>query len=338
MKQMVGEPVPAGWRTADPEEVGISVRRLEAVRRWQEESSGDRPYRLVVVRGGSLVAEWNRGIARESLIHLRSATKSVLSTLLGIAVGEGAVRSADDLLVDYFPQALEVPPGEGPKPGQYAAAKDESIRLRQLVSQTSGYLKPDEPSGKVFHYQTYGFVALSHVLAAVYDLHTPKLFPDLTKLMDEKLRKPMGATWKYYRDGFKFPPPARQEIFGRLLYIESTALDMARLGWLWRNEGKWADIQLLPRDWIREATRTAPEIRQNCPEEDWRYGFGFWTNDYGMMWPSLPRDSFAAWGAGSQHIWVCPSLDLVVVQSPGVWDDQRDNDQGLLLRVLDCLS
>ncbi|MBS1252054.1 MAG: hypothetical protein MAG451_01090 [Anaerolineales bacterium] len=84
------------------------------------------------------------------------------------------------------------------------------------------------------------------------------------------------------------------------------------------------------------ATQTAPDIRANCPREQWKYGYGFWTNDHGQLWPNLPRDSYAASGAGSQHIWVCPSLDLVVVQSPGLWEEQAENDAGLLRLVVDA--
>jgi len=50
-----------------------------------------------------------------------------------------------------------------------------------------------------------------------------------------------------------------------------------------------------------------------------RYGLGFWVNEHGRQWPELPRDSFAAWGAGAKHIWVSPSTDLVVVLNPGPW-------------------
>ena len=110
----------------------------------------------------------------------------------------------------------------------------------------------------------------------------------------------------------------------------------ARLGWLWRNWGRWQSEQLIPEPWLREAVQTAPDIRANCPREQWKYGYAFWTNDHGQLWPSLPLDSYAASGAGSQHIWVCPSLDLVVVQSPGLWENQAENDPGLLRLLVDA--
>ena len=86
---------------------------------------------------------------------------------------------------------------------------------------------------------------------------------------------------------------------------------------------------------MRAAAKTAPDILANCPEEQWQYGHGFWTNDYGRYLPKLPRDSFAASGAGFHHIWVCPGLDLVVAESPGVHPDSQDNT-GLLKLVVDA--
>jgi hypothetical protein len=56
----------------------------------------------------------------------------------------------------------------------------------------------------------------------------------------------------------------------------------------------------------------------------------------GRLWPNLPRDSYAASGAGSQLIWVCPSLNLVVVQSPGLYQKHEENDSGLLRMVVDA--
>jgi CubicO group peptidase (beta-lactamase class C family) len=289
----------------------------------------------VVIRRGGIAAEWNQGLPPTQRIRMRSATKSVFATLVGIALAEGVLKSVDQRLVELFPEALDVPPGTGPKPGQYAMPKDRAITLRQLLSHTSGYLKPDEEPGRVFHYQTYAMVAVAHVLARAYGLHRDDQYPDLSSLIESRLARPIGANWGYYQDGFEFPPPARTWIFARLQYVEATALDMARLGWLWRQGGTWHDRQLVPRAWLSEATKTAAEILRNCEPADRRYGYGFWTNDHHLMWPSLPLDSFAAWGAGSQHIWVCPSLDLVVVQSPGAWDDQRENDGGLLTRFVE---
>ena len=120
--------------------------------------------------------------------------------------------------------------------------------------------------------------------------------------------------------------------------INASALDMARLGWLWCNYGRWENKQLVPEGWMCETTKTAPDIIANCPKEQWKYGYGFWTNDYSQIWPDLPRDSLAASGAGGQHIWVCPSLDLVVVQSPGILKDRVERISELLRLILNACT
>jgi CubicO group peptidase (beta-lactamase class C family) len=182
---------------------------------------------------------------------------------------------------------------------------------------------------------------LTHAIAktyGIYNISDPEGSPGLKSLIDKKIRIPIGTAWSYQLKNFKLHSKARINIFGYYDGVSASALDMARLGWLWCNWGRWKDRQLVSEEWMREATRTAPDIIANCPKEQWKYGYGFWTNDHSQIWPDLPRDSFAASGAGGQHIWVCPSLELVVVQSPGLWKDQTENDTGLLKRVVNaCL-
>jgi CubicO group peptidase (beta-lactamase class C family) len=327
------------WERSSPDQASFRSEKLAGARRWLDTHVGDGCYRVAIVRGGRLVAEWNHGVGQDEQLWLASATKSIFSCILGIAIEEGMLTSVDAKLADYYPQAMEVPEGEGPKPGRYAFEKDRTITFRQLISNTSGYMKPGEEPGKVFHYQTYGMNVLTHAIAATYGLYDsadPEGSPGLRKLVDEKLRAPMGATWGYYLANFDLQKKARISVFGYYDGVKATALDMARLGWLWLNWGRWKEQQLVPEAWLREAIQTAPDIRANCPKEQWKYGYAFWTNDHGQLWPSLPHDSFAASGAGSQHIWVCPSLDLVVVQSPGLWQNQEENDTGLLRLVTDA--
>jgi CubicO group peptidase (beta-lactamase class C family) len=329
----------ADWARVSAAEAGFDTAKLGKAKEWLDDHVGDGRYRVVIVRGGGVVAEWNHGLEREAQLRLASATKSIFSSILGIVIAEGKLPSADAKLIDYYPEAFDVPEGTGPKPGRYAFEKDQGITFRQLISNTSGYMKPGEEPGQVFHYQTYGMNVLTHAIAKIYglyDINDPEGSAGFKQLVDEKLRRPIGAAWGYYLANFDLHPKARINIFGYYDGVRTSALDMARLGWLWRNWGSWEGKQLISESWLREATQTAPDIRANCPPEQWRYGYAFWTNDHGQLWPSLPRDSYAASGAGSQHIWVCPSLDLVVTQSPGLWQDQAENDTGLLRFVVEA--
>ncbi|MFC1719035.1 hypothetical protein ACFL6S_35615, partial [Candidatus Poribacteria bacterium] len=45
--------------------------------------------------------------------------------------------------------------------------------------------------------------------------------------------------------------------------------------------------------------------------------YAFWANDYNKRWPGLPKDAFCASGAGYNFVWVCPSLELIILQNPG---------------------
>jgi CubicO group peptidase (beta-lactamase class C family) len=308
---------------------------LNSLKHWLDARAGDEGYRVVIVRGGRIAAEWNRGIDRDKQQGLASAAKSIFSSILGIAITEGKIPSADARVVEFYPEAIDVPPGEGPKPGRYAFSKDRDITFRQLISNTSGYMKPGEEPGKVFHYQTFGMNILTHAIAKIYglyDVRDPRGSPGFKVLVDEKLRSPINATWGYYLANFDLHAKARIHIFGYYDGVKATALDMARLGWLWRNWGRWEDKQVIPESWLREATKTAPDIRANCPREQWQYGYGFWTNSDLHLWPDLPRDAYMAAGAGNQFIWVCPSLDLVVVQGPGLFSRKEDEED--FVRVL----
>jgi CubicO group peptidase (beta-lactamase class C family) len=134
---------------------------------------------------------------------------------------------------------------------------------------------------------------------------------------------------------------ARIDVFGYYTVVNTTARDLARLGWLWCNRGKWGDRQVVPEKWLRETTVTAPDILANCPEDEWKYGHGIWTNDHGKLWPGLPREGFSAQGAGGHQCSVFPSTQLVVVQNPGPQlggDAFRQATHEFLALVLDACT
>jgi CubicO group peptidase (beta-lactamase class C family) len=327
------------WTFAQPGDVGISVEKLDTARAWHAEQAGDKPYRVVIVRGGRIAAEWEQGTETDAELNMASATKSLFSSVLGIAIAEGKIASADDKATDYYPEMLDVPEGRGPKPGRFVKPEDRDITLRQLICNTSGYMKPGESPGKQFHYQTYGMNVCCHAIEMAYRLYDsgdPDRLPGIGKLIEEKIRNPIGGKWGYRYTDFEHPPQAVKHIFGHSPRCDSSARDMARMGLLWLHFGKWVDTQVIPEDWMREATRTAPDILASCTEDQRRYGHAFWTNDHGLLWGDLPRSSFAASGAGRKHIFVCGDLDLVVAQSPGIHEEQDDEiNRAILGRIVD---
>ncbi len=340
------------WQVAEPEELGFDHQKLAEAGRFQTVLAAGQPYRIMVVRHGKIAAEWNFQSDPIARAHQASASKSTFSSILGIAVQENVIKSENDRVADYYPEMLDVASGQGPKEGRYAFPENDGITFRQLIGNTSGYMKPDEAPGKVFNYQTFGMNILTHAIASAYNLYktsNPEHGAGFGTLTEWKIRNPIDGSWSWKYSNFDMHTGAKLGVFGYMTSYQMSSRDMARMGWLWLNQGRWNGTQIIPSEWIENATKVSSEILANEPQERHVYGLGFWCNDHGQVWPDLPRDSFAASGAGNQHIWVCPSLDLVIVQSPGTYPsrgafdsyeqiEDRRSMQGLLGRIVDSIT
>ena len=326
------------WLRGNAEELGLSKAGLAAVREWLATAAGARAYNVLLLRDGWLVGEWHAGLDPEARFPLRSASKSAYTLLLGIAVKEGLVASLETPVVDVYPEMMSVGEHEGPKPGRYAHPANRGITFRHLAGNTSGYLKPNEPPGKVFHYQTFGMNVLSNAVATAYGLYDsrdPARLPGAAQLVAEKIREPIGGGWEHAYFDFDYTdrPAAKIGIFGHGLHLVANAHDAARLGHLWLNEGRWNGRSVVPRDYLAMATRTNAEIIAHGSVHHRKYGLGFWVNDHGELWADLPRDIFGAWGANAIYVWVSPALRLVMVMCPAPWDDVEDEAERRVLEA-----
>jgi len=331
------------WARTTPEQAGMKPDQVDKARQWFGAAMGEGAGRLVVVRGGRVVLEFSHGMSAEAKPGIASAAKSIYSNTLGILIQEGKLPSADELVVDYYPEMMDVGEGQGNKPGRHAFEANRGISFRHLICNVSGYMKPGEEPGAVFNYQSWGMNILTHALARIcglWDTADPEGSPGFQVLIQEKLGRPIGADWSYscyspaYSD--RLQEGARLDIFGYYTGVHTTALDLARLGWLWCNRGRWEGKQVVPEQWLRETAEVAPDILANCPREEQIYGHGFWTNQQGLLWPDLPTETFTCSGAGGHYCTVFPGAELVVVQNPG---KQHAGDRGAmanpeLLRIL----
>lgn len=323
------------WARLSPDDVGLDATRIALLGERVAAAAGGSPYRWVVTRFGYLVAEWGQGIEPEKRINQSSSGKSYYSSVLGIAVDEGVIASLDARAYDHYPEMMDIAEDEGPKAGRYPFPENREITFRQLIGNTSGYMKPGEAPGQVFHYQTYGMNILTNAVASAYGLYDssdPARLPGFARLVEEKMRDRIDGAWEHFYTDFDHPPAAKKHIFGHSLRVSSTALDTARSGHLWLNGGAWDGAQIVPGEYMRVATSTNSDILANEPESEWKYGLGFWVNDHGNQWSDLPRDSFAALGAGAKMTWVCPSLGLVASANPGVWTHLNDEAERVALQ------
>jgi CubicO group peptidase (beta-lactamase class C family) len=85
------------------------------------------------------------------------------------------------------------------------------------------------------------------------------------------------------------------------------------------HDGKWQDKQIVPHWWIEEATKSSQQLNPS-------YGYTFWVNTDGVLWPSAPRDAFAFRGFTASRLYIIPSLDLVVARlafAPQNWGEEN---------------
>jgi CubicO group peptidase (beta-lactamase class C family) len=97
--------------------------------------------------------------------------------------------------------------------------------------------------------------------------------------------------------------------------IHVSARELARFGHLALHHGVWNGRQLIPRWWMDLATQTSQNLNP-------AYGYTWWTNAAGTLWPQGPSDAFALSGYRANICWIVPSLDLVVARvgsGPPTW-------------------
>ncbi|HEX6039757.1 serine hydrolase [Longimicrobium sp.] len=269
---------------------------------------------ILVSQDGQIVLErYTGGAAADRTTNIKSASKSVLSALVGIAIAEGHIRGIDQPISDFFPA--------------YFARQDVDPRKRQI---TVGNLLSMQSGLESTSFNEYGaWVSSPNWVNAA--LEQPVVDPPggrmlystgSTHLLSAILTRATGrSTWQYANEklaeplGFRIRPWQRdpQGIFfgGNDMYL--TPRQMLRLGQLWLDEGRVGDRQVVPAAWVRESVRQ----RTSSPWNGHGYGLGWWTRT------SRSHAVHFAWGYGGQYVFVVPDLRMVAVftsQSDGPRD------------------
>ena len=283
---------------------------------------------LLVSHKGSLVLERYYGGARAAqLANIKSASKSVIAALVGIAVSKGLIKSVDQPIAGYFPELAK-----DPDPRKREITIDDLLTMRSGLESTSGrhygawvrsknwvryvLAKPvtDEPGTRV-EYST----GTSHLLSAILTKATKR---STWQFAQQELAKPLGFTLASW-------PQDPQGIYFGGNEMLMTPRQMIRFGELYENSGRVADRQVIPRAWVEKADDGVGRSRWGSDRE---YGYGFWIRDFGRY------KSFYAWGYGGQFIFIVPELDLVVVTTSrsDVSRERRDHNDAIY-RIVETL-
>jgi CubicO group peptidase (beta-lactamase class C family) len=304
-------PKGADWVSSAPSAAGFDAAALNAAvsRALAENSTG-----VVVLKGGRIVAEaYANGANRDSASQLASAAKSVVSTLVGIAIDQGHITGVDQSAADFIPQWKGTPKA--------------AITIRHLLTMTSGLhfqgLKVrgemgdqfalnaaapvDHPPGTHWAYATPMFHLLYHVIARA----TGERFETFAQ---RTLIGPLGMehwTWAVS------PGHGADGPVTNYYTAVCSARDLARFGLFALRGGRWEGRQLVSASYFHAATSSSQKLNP-------AYGYLWWLNAMpgesaegeraGYRFGEAPHDTFGALGAGGQVAIQVPSLDLVVVR------------------------
>jgi len=290
----------------------------------------------MIIHKGYIVAEWGDPF-RIDITH--SVTKSFLSTVIGLAVDRGLIKSVNDTVWKYVPPILPYNPvpvadkaahlGEQQFLTPFETPHNRKITWDHLLRQVSDFEgtlwgKPewaDRPSQKPAEWQTrprnapgtvyeYNDVRVNALaLAGLSVWRRP-----LPQVLKEYVMDPIQAsnTWRWYGyensyvviDGQIMQSVSGGGHWGGGMFIN--ARDMGRFGYLTLNKGKWKSQQLLSENWVKMATTPTPA--------EPTYGFMNWfLNTDKKLLPSAPASSFYHLGNGTNMIYVDKENDLVIV-------------------------
>lgn len=297
----------AQWRTSTPAEQALDAAAFQGI---AESIAGELPdvQSAVVAQRGRVVFEYYRDGSADTLREQMSVSKSALSLLAGVALGQGRIASLDQPVVALMPEWAAL------NPDPRAAA----ITVRHLLTMTAGF-EINDPTGTAAPLAPREGWARRLVADPGQKFAYDNSVVTLTTAVVEKVA------------GMPFADYARQEVVTPLAFkepgyrrgLQARTIDMAKLGQLMLQKGMWDGKQLVPESFALEAAR-----QQNAGggPVGLRYGFMWWVP------PSdLQRPVFLASGYSGQFIWVNPALEAVIAVNSTVSPQSQQRGQAFQL-------
>jgi len=331
------------WNITTPEQAGFSPAGLAELKEYlftrtgsEEDRTGIRTNSILVIKDGKiLLEEYARGFTKEHKHITWSVTKSYINVLAGMLVQKGLL-SPEKNAGEYYS-----PLNQGRK---------KEITVRHLLEMSSGlqwsegYESSPVFSDVIAMLYTLGKKDMAHYTARRALKYKPGTrwyySSGETNLLSKVLIKAAGGLSSYEalfeeladRTGMESYTIERDGSgnFVGSSYLYATPRDMARLGLLYLNQGKWNQDQIVSPDWVRYSTTMAKAYYSTKPDANTladNPGAYWWLNHGVPEWgqapplPHAPTDTFWASGHWGQRIIVIPSEGLVIVRTADDRDD-----------------
>lgn len=287
---------------------------------------------MVILKNGKVLYEgYFNGCTDQSAIHVFSVTKSIMSILIGIAIDRGCIKSVDQKVLDFFPD-YTAPEGE---------KTIQNITLKNLITMTAPYKYESEPYAQYFASNDWIKAALDLLggsKAFGEFMYTPLIGPDILsgilikatgqsvlEFAAENLFSPLHIT---IPDNIIFHSEEEQMAFLEAHNIRGwaagpggvntagwgltlTAMDMAKIGQLYLDGGKWNGKQIVTAGWVEESTR------EQSRWEEMELGYGY-------LWWVETGSWFAAMGDSGNVIYVNTRDKIVLSIASLYMQEARD--------------
>ena len=308
------------WKVSTPEDQGLDPMLVAKL--YLNADDLERLYGLLVVKNGHLIAEkyFNEGSVDQKA-RVQSATKSVTSALVGIALDRGCLSDVEQKMLDFFPEVA----------GQITDPRKEQITIREMLQMRAGFPSEESHAALWEGLLSGRYVPLIEGFPLTADPGTEFQYSNLTSnWLGIIVDRACGTNLRSYAEGNLFSPmdvepgewgtdwDGHNNGCGDL---HLTARDMAKFGLLYLNDGDWEGDQIVPADWVHNSLRAYSEdARDNIGRfRDIGYGYQWWSARAGDQHVNF------AWGHGGQLIALVDELDMLVVTTADpFWLEHND--------------
>ena len=322
-----------GWTTASIAEYGINKDQLtRLIDSVHANNTLVNVHSILLAKRNTLVFEnYFNGFNAHIPHDLRSASKSISSAIIGIAIDDKIIENVDERLYDFIPE-------------EYQYTKDSlksRIKIKDLLTMSSGLDVNNKAAEGVYQDSRYSKNWLKTVLEAPM-VKEPGTYADygsanpfllgvylnerlkipLETYMREKLFAPLGITNYINQTDHTENIP----YFGGGMHL--TPRDLLKFGQLYLNNGSWNGKQIISENWVKESTEKHVQLQDVQDKND--YGYLWWHETYIIK--GKPIKSVEARGAGGQFIFIIPELESVVVMTTGNFRNRRGNQPRDILK------
>lgn len=281
---------------------------------------------IVIEKNGKIVAErYYDWMSADRATNIKSASKSILSLLIGIAIHEGYLKSVDQTLDSFFPEYFK----KNPDSIKAAITIQDLLTMRSGLKTTSFDHYHDWVSSNNWVWYTLN--------RQVVDQSGGKMLysTGTSHLLSVILTKATGMSTKEFVNKYLFNPmdidfhdwikdPQGYYLGGNDMALKPE--DMIKIGNMVMNYGNYNGKQLVPREWIEESLKTYTYSTAS----DYNYGYMWWNTTAGDY-----KVNFA-WGYAGQYILMFPELNAVVAMTSDI--EKNNGDRTYQKAVFDFIE